>query len=122
MLAFVKRLWNAAPVATLLLAAALVACAYFGTRAVVFSLYWHDPAHREQEIAAWMTPGYIAHSWRVPREVVLGALGAPVPPPDGPMNLEDLAAYRGMSVEALIAEAEAAIAAFRADHPEGAPQ
>lgn len=117
MIGYVKRLWAAAPVATLVLAAALTATAFFGVRAVMFGVYWHDPAHREQPIAGWMTPGYIAHSWAVPREVVLDALDAPVPPPDGPMNLRKLAEINGTSVEALVAEAEAAIAAWRAAHP-----
>ncbi len=122
MLAFVRRLWKAAPVATLLLAVALAASAFFATRAVMFSLYFQDPAHREQQIEPWMTPGYIAHSWRVPREIVLEALNAPVPPPKGRMDIEDLAAYRGTSVAALIAAAEAAIADFRAESRQDGPQ
>lgn len=120
MFALARKFWNAAPLATLLLAAALLASAFFGARAVLFTVYWGDPARREQQIAPWMTPGYIAHSWRVPREVVFDALGAPVPPSRGPMNLEELAALNGVSVDELIAEAEAAIAAFRAE--QGAAQ
>lgn len=117
MIGFVKRLWAAAPVATLVLAAALATTAFFGVRAAKFGVYWRDPAHREQPIAGWMTPGYIAHSWAVPREVVLEALDAPVPPPDGPMNLARLAELKATSVEALVAETEAAIATWRAAHP-----
>lgn len=122
MIGFVRRLWAAAPLATLVLAVALAASAFFGTRAVMFSIYWKDPAHREQQIASWMTPGYIAHSWQVPREVVLDALDAPVPPPRGPMNLEELAALNGVSVETLITETETAIAVFRAGQDAEAAQ
>lgn len=122
MFALARKVWNAAPLATLLLAAALLASAFFGTRAVLFTVYWADPARREQQIAPWMTPGYIAHSWQVPREVVFDALRAPVPPPRGPMNLEELAALNGVSVDELIAEAEAAIAAFRAEQRAEAAQ
>lgn len=114
---FIKRLWAAAPLATLVLAVALAATAFFGVRAVRYSLYWGDPAHREQPIAGWMTPGYVAQSWAVPREVVLDALGAPQAPPKGPMNLRDLAAMQGTTVEALIADAETAIQAWRAANP-----
>jgi len=117
MIGFVKRLWAAAPIATLVLALALAATALFGTRAVVSYVYWHDPGHREQAIQAWMTPGYIANSWAVPREVVLDALDAPRPPPKGPMNLRELAQYNDTTTEALIVEAETAIADWRAAHP-----
>ena len=117
MIRFVKRLWQAAPVASLILAAALAAAGMFALRGAAFWVYWHDPAHREQQIAAWMTPGYIAHSWHVPRAVVLEALNAPMPPPNGPMTLSELAALNGVTVDALIAEAEAAIAEFRTREP-----
>ncbi|MCB1359537.1 MAG: hypothetical protein KDK53_24490 [Maritimibacter sp.] len=118
MIAFVKRLWAAAPVATLLLAAALAAAVLFGVRAGMLWSHRHERVAREQPVAAWMTPGLIAHSWHVPREVILDALDAPERPPKGPMNLAELAALNGTTPEALIAEAETAIAAWRAAHPE----
>lgn len=119
MIGFVKRLWAASPIATALLAIALAAAGVFGVRMAVWSVYWSEPAHHEQALAGWMTPGYVAHSWKVPREVVLEALHAPVPPPGGPMNIHELADYNNTTVEALIEETNAAIAAFRASHPEG---
>lgn len=122
MIGFIKRLWAASPIATTLLALALVVAGVFGARMVIWSVYWSEPARHEQALAGWMTPGYVAHSWRVPREVVLDALDAPMPPPGGPMNIHELADYHNTSVEALIAEATAAIEAFRASHPEGGPK
>lgn len=114
MIGFVKRLWAAAPVATLVLALALVAATLFGMRSISHAVYWRDPAHRTQPIAAWMTPGYIARAWDLPRNVVIDALGAPVPPPGGPMDLAALAAWRGVPLETVIFEAEALVAAQRA--------
>jgi hypothetical protein len=96
-IAFVKRLWAAAPVATVILLLALAFGGFFAARTVAFWVYWNDPAHRSQAVAAWMTPGYVAHSWQVPRELVLEAIDAPRNP-EGPMSLE----------------IEAAIADFRA--------
>ena len=64
------------------------AAGLFAVRGVVFWVYWGDPARHEQAIEPWMTPGYIAHSWRVPRAVVVEALHAPVPPPKGPGGAE----------------------------------
>ncbi len=114
---FVKRLWFAAPIATIILAVALAMSLFFAGKTAVFLVYWNDPVHREQQIAPWMTPGYIAHSWRVPREVVLQALDAPVPPPGGRMNLEALADYHGVTVDDLIAAVEAAIADYNSAAP-----
>ena len=85
MIAHVKRLWAAAPIATLVLALALAAAGLFAVRGVAFWVYWSNPARHEQAIAPWMTPGYIAHSWQVPRDVVIDAVQAPVPPPNGPI-------------------------------------
>jgi hypothetical protein len=111
----IKRLWAAAPIATLLLALALLAAGVFTVRSVTHAVYWRDPAHRAQPIEPWMTPGFIARSWHLPRGAVIEALHAPVPPPDGPMDLEELAAFRGVPVETVIAEAEALVAPRRAD-------
>jgi hypothetical protein len=117
---FIKRLWAAAPAATLILGLALAATGFFAIRTALFSVYWHDPAHREQKIEGWMTPGFVAHSWHVPREVVLEAIDAP-PSPGHPMNLDAIAQDRDMPVEELIGEIEAAIAASRAEHEPPAP-
>lgn len=113
MFAFIKRLWLAAPVATAILVLALVASLFFGVRSAVF---WYDrppTAERQQPVAAWMTPRYVARSWRVPREVVMDAIDAPRPLPGGPVSLAQLAEKRGVSVDQIIDELEAAIAAFR---------
>ena len=120
MIAFVKRLWAAAPLATLLLALALAAAGLFGVRGVMLWAHRHERIASEQPVAAWMTPGLIAHSWHVPREVILDALDAPGRPAQGPMNLTELAEMQGTTVEALIAEAETAIATWRTEHPEDA--
>lgn len=118
MIGFVKRLWAAAPIATLVLALALVAAGVFAVRGTLHAVYWGDPAHRMQPIEPWMTPGYIARAWHVPRNEVIEALDAPVPPPNGPMDLAELAAYRGVPVAQVIAEAEALVAPHRAPTPE----
>ena len=61
-----------------------------------------------------MTPGYVAHSWGVPREVAFEALGLP-PSPGGPRTMQELAAERGVTVDALAGDLQAAIDAFRAE-------
>lgn len=108
-----KRLWAAAPVATALLILALGASVVFGVRAAVFWSSAPPWIERQQPIEPWMTPRYVARSWGVPPRDLMQALKAPMPPPDGPMSLRDLADRRGVTTEQIIAEAEAAVAALR---------
>lgn len=117
MIAFLKRLWAAAPIATIILALALAAVGLFAVRTTVHAIYFGDPAHRMQPVEPWMTPLYIARAWDIPRREVVGALDAPVPPPHGPMNLEELAAWRGVPLAQVLAEAEALVAPYRAPKP-----
>lgn len=113
---FATRLWSAAPIATLILALALLATAVFGVRSAI---HWIDRptiAERQQPIEAWMTPRYVVRSWDVPRNVVLDVLDVPLPLPDGPTSLSRIAELRDVPVEQVIAEVQAAIAAHQAEH------
>ncbi len=107
----IKRIWTVAPIATVLLALAIVASIYFGARSATHPMR----VEREQSVAAWMTPRYIARSWSIPPDVIQNALDVPQLRPNGPISLRQLAELRGVSVEQIIAEAEAAISAFRQD-------
>lgn len=109
-------LWRHHRIALLSFSAVLVLTVFFGVRAVLFGVYWSDPAHRDQSIQGWMTPRYIAQSWSVPPEIVGAALGLP-PDPGKRIRLEDLAAEQGVPLPVLAAQVEAAIAAFRATDP-----
>ncbi len=114
----IRRMWTAAPIATAILGLALVATAFFAVRLVAFWIYWSDPAHRDQVIEPWMTPRYVAHSWHVPREVMVEALGQDLEQGNGgPPNLARLAAERGVTTAELITVIEAAIEEFRATTP-----
>lgn len=113
------RLWKAAPVATAILILALFASAFFAVRSAIF--WYHNPlwVEHSQEIAPWMTPRYVARSWDVPPRELGAAIGAPMPPPDGPISLRDLAALRDVPVEIVIAETKAFIASFHAKRDAG---
>ncbi len=111
-----RQLWQTH---RLLLIAFVVACALtvvFGGRALLQFAWWSDPAHRDQEIAAWMTPGYISHSWKVPPEVVGAAMGFDEKPPGRPPTVGKVAETNGEDPAALAARIEAAIAAYRAEN------
>ncbi|MHA6267911.1 hypothetical protein [uncultured Aliiroseovarius sp.] len=113
MFSFLKRIWGAAPIATLILAVALAMSVFFAVRTTASWIYWNDPAHIDQPIEGWMTARYVAYSWDVPRQVMFEALQLGQPG-DGPSSLRRLAEARGIPLDVMIADLEAAIAAHRA--------
>ncbi|GAA3873650.1 hypothetical protein [Celeribacter arenosi] len=113
-----RRFWRAAPIATVVLVLSIAMAGFFTVRSLAFWFYWHGAESRQQPIEPWMTPGYIAHSWHVPPEIVLEAVGAPMPPPKGPMNLIDIAHLRDVPVETLVEAARVAVEDFRENRPE----
>ena len=86
---------------------------FFAVRIVAQWIYWSDPAHRDQQIEGWMTAGYVAHSYDVPRDVIRNAL-----PPDVPagkhMPFDRIAAETGIDLTELVNGLYAAIEAERA--------
>jgi hypothetical protein len=102
-----------------LLAAAVIAllmALFFAVRLAVFALYWSE--HRDEAIAGWMTPRYIAHSWGVPPAVIGEALGLEPGVRSGPPpTLERIAAERGEPLAEVEAAVAAAIARHRAERP-----
>ncbi|MBA3910344.1 MAG: hypothetical protein C0524_10795 [Rhodobacter sp.] len=106
-------LWRKRPILT---TAFLLACAvtlFFSGRFVVQAVYWAN--HQEEPVSPWMTVGYIARSWGLkPRELDAEA-GLPLPEVKGrPQPLSEIARERGVPVEELIADVEAAIVTLRA--------
>lgn len=89
---------------------------FFATRFLISVLYWSDPAHRDQPLEGWMTIGYVAHSYDVPRDKLIEMLK--LAPPEGKdrktrPNLEQIAEDRGQTFDALKAEIDAAILTLR---------
>ena len=108
----IGTLWRKHKLALLVFAGALLLVAFFAVRLAFFSIYWSDPVRRDAVIEGWQTPGYVAMSWKVPRPVVAEALG--LAEGDHPrQNLDDIATERGVALDTLIAEIEAAILEFR---------
>lgn len=108
----VAAAWRRHPWLTAAFALALAVTLGLAIRLTVFTIYWADPAHRDQALEGWMTPGYIAHSWDLDRTTLRAVLGIDARPGEHP-TLEEIAERRGEPVEALIARLEAAIAARR---------
>ena len=85
---------------------------FFAGRFTTRAIYWST--HHNQPVAAWMTVGYIAHSWNLdPHEL---EVAAGLPPPAGhPLTLGEIARQRGVPVSEVVAAVEAAIARLQAD-------
>jgi hypothetical protein len=92
---------------------ALALCLFFAAQASLRAWHWHR-LEAERPLAGWMTPRYVAHSWRVPREVMQEALGELPPPGRGRPTLRRIAADQGVPLEDLVGRIEAAVVAYRA--------
>jgi hypothetical protein len=110
----IRHLWDSHRWLLLGFVVSLAAVIFFGTRAVLFTLYWSDPAHRDEDIAGWMTPRYIVMSWQVPPEIVAHTLGLPQDGVGRRLSIEKIARDRGVPVADVARDLEAAILAFRA--------
>lgn len=118
MSAALRMLWRRNRLLLIAFALALAVTTAFAIRSAMFWIWWQDPPHSDRPIEGWMTPRYVAMSWHVPREVMEEVVGPRRPAPEGnPPALRDIAAERGIPVERLIVEIEAAIAAHRATAP-----
>lgn len=106
----IGRLWSENRLLVLAFLAFLALAVFFGVNAFLRAKDFN--VAKEQPIAAWMTPRYIAHSWDMPREEMMAILGLE-PPPPGRVTLEELAAKKGIPVQDYIDQIEAGIAAFR---------
>ncbi|MCV2864710.1 hypothetical protein [Defluviimonas sp. WL0075] len=103
------HLWREHRLALLVFVGGAVVAVLFAVRLAVFSLYWADPAHRQQEPDGWMTPRYIARSWHVPQEDLARHLDL-APGGDARMTLDDIARARGIPLETLLADLAAYLA------------
>ncbi len=93
-------------------AVALGLCVFFAAQASLRAWHWHK-LESERPLAGWMTPRYVAHSWRIPREVMEEALGE-LPPVRGRPTLRRIAETQGVPLEDLVHRIEAAVVAHRA--------
>lgn len=87
---------------------------FFAARFLVSVVYWS--AHHDAPIRPWMTMGYIGRSYHLNPRALDDAAG--LPGPDGhPLTLARIAEQRGVPVDEIIRQVEAAIAELRAAKP-----
>lgn len=85
---------------------------FFVTRMIVAAVYWSDPARQRQTLEGWMTPGYVARSWDVPREQVLDMLGDALAEGRG-RTLAQIAQDSGVPLAQILDQLASALAAQR---------
>jgi hypothetical protein len=62
-----KHLWDQHRFAVSAFVIAIVCLGYFAFQTASSAIYWMDPAHQDQDLAAWMTPRYVAQSYKLPQ-------------------------------------------------------
>ena len=95
---------------------AFVVMLFFAVRFTISTIYWSDPAHREQPIQPWMTIGYVSHSWKVPRQAFIDGLDLTPPTPGNPPTLAEIAKAKGMSDDQLKTQLETIIRDWKTEH------
>ena len=87
---------------------ALALSLFFAGRIVVRAVYWSQ--HQQEQVAGWMTVGYVGRSWGLdPRDIDAKA-GLPIPDRGRPFTLDQIAADRGVPVGEIIALVEKTVA------------
>ena len=90
---------------------------FFAVRTTVATIYWMDPAHQDQPLAPWMTPRYVAKSYKLPPEVLGPALSLEQGAPPLRISLEKIADTMGVTMDELQQRIDAAAAAWRSENP-----
>lgn len=113
------KTWRRHPVLITTFSLSLIATLYFLGHLVFHLIYWET--HENVPIQPWMTVGYVGKSWGVKPRALDQEAGLPIP--EGrPLTLAEIAAKRGVPVETLIADVEAAVQRLKAKRDEGAPR
>jgi len=109
------RLWAHNRLALLVFAGLICVLGFFAVRTVSLTLYWMDPAHQDQALAGWMTPRYVARSYKLPPDVLGPALFLVKDAPPRRIRLETIALENSVTLADLQARIDAAATQWRAE-------
>lgn len=90
------------PIASAGFLLAAAATLFFTIKLIADTVYWADPAHRQQAAEEWMTPAYIARSWDVDRQALARHLDISRSDFNGRPTLKRIAQKHGVPVEEVI--------------------
>lgn len=117
----IKYLWANQRLVLIAFLAVIGLVFFFGAKTISSTIYWMDPAHQDQDIAPWMTPRYVAQSYKLPPEVLDPALFIERDAPPRRISLGNIAFEHGLTMEELQARIDAAAAQWRADRESRKP-
>lgn len=114
-----RKLWARHPVllAAFVLAAGL--SVFFTGRIVIKTVYW--ATHREEQIAPWMTLGYVGRSWGLDPRALGDRAGLPLPDRGHAPTLQEIARDLGLTEAEVLARVEEAVTTLRAGQGHTAP-
>lgn len=115
----IKDLWQSHRMALMGFTVAFAALGYFGFKTISTTIYWMDPAHQHQPLAGWMTPRYVAQSYKLPREALLDALFLDANAPPRRIALYNIARENNVSLADLQDRVDAASAAWATEREAG---
>lgn len=108
----IRTLWRSNKILVIAFAVALALTVLFGIRTTAFLIYWSN--HQNVPVAGWMSPGYVAKSYRVDIETVRKSLGLD-PDTRDRRPIGRIAADRGVPAEVLIRQVNEALKAASAN-------
>jgi hypothetical protein len=103
---FMRFLVGRHPMLSGILGLALAGLIFFGARFASEAMYFADPAHQQQDLAMWMSPGYVGKSWNLPPHVVKRIMD--LQPGDGQKTLKDVTQHLGITLTDLQKRVESA--------------
>ncbi len=118
MRARLAHLWAHHRILLMAFVIALSSLGYFGIKSLSATIYWMDPAHQDQPLAGWMTPRYVARSYKLPPDVLGEALFLVKGETPRRISLDALASENNLTLDDLQARIDAAAAAWRAEKEE----
>lgn len=114
---FIRYLFRQHRALSALLVMAVCGLLYFGGSFVSEVLYFSDPAHRDQKLAMWMSPRYVAKSWDLPREIIIDVMQ--LEPDHKQKTLADVTEHLGIGLEELESRIRIAKTELREQHHRG---
>ena len=95
----IRLLWHKHRIIFLVFLGACAVTLFFLGRLAMFTIYWADPAHRNQVPEPWMTVGYVAHSWGIEPKTLAEHLAIEL---GTRQTLAQLARSRGIPVSTIL--------------------
>lgn len=111
----IKHLWAHHRILLTAFLTVLFVIVFFGIKTFSAMIYWQDPAHQNQDIEPWMTPRYIARSYRLPPEILGPVLFLEDGMPIRRISVGRIAADNDLTMKELQARIDEAAAAWWAE-------